>query len=136
MSLARMSPYSLSTLLPADSLSQARQIVAEFVKANPRVSDKSTDFTTEMVKATPLLSSIYFKYLGDRPENQQVVALLWIMVALDPINAALDSMSEMGEMESLRLQMAMDRMSKLMTMLSNLLKKASDTSQTITQNLK
>jgi hypothetical protein len=48
----------------------------------------------------------------------------------------LDSMSEMGEMESLRLQMAMDRLSKMMATLSNLLKKASDTSQTITQNIK
>ena len=48
----------------------------------------------------------------------------------------LDSMSEMGEMESLRLQMAMDRMSKLMSTLSNLLKKQSDTAAAITQNMK
>jgi hypothetical protein len=42
----------------------------------------------------------------------------------------------MGEMESLRLQMAMDRLSKLMSTLSNVLKKTSDTSSTIVQNLK
>jgi hypothetical protein len=48
----------------------------------------------------------------------------------------LDSMSEMGEMESLRLQMAMDRLSKLMSTLSNLLKKASETATGITQNIK
>lgn len=48
----------------------------------------------------------------------------------------LDSMSEMGEMESLRLQMALDRMSKLMSTLSNLLKKSSDTASSIVQNLK
>lgn len=48
----------------------------------------------------------------------------------------LDSMSEMGEMESLRLQMAMDRLSKLMSTLSNLLKKASETASGITQNIK
>lgn len=45
-------------------------------------------------------------------------------------------MSEMGEMESLRLQMAMDRLSKMMSTLSNLLKKTSDTANAITQNLK
>lgn len=45
-------------------------------------------------------------------------------------------MSEMGEMESLRLQMAMDRMSKMMSTLSNLLKKISDTQNSIVQNLK
>ena len=35
------------------------------------------------------------------------------------IKNKLDSMSEMGEMESLRLQMAMDRLSKLMSTLSD-----------------
>lgn len=54
----------------------------------------------------------------------------------DKMKNDLDSMSEMGEMESLRLQMAMDRMSKMMSTLSNLLKKISDTAQSITQNLK
>ncbi len=54
----------------------------------------------------------------------------------DKIKSDLDSMSEMGEMESLRLQMAMDRMNKMMSTLSNLMKKISETSQQITQNLK
>jgi hypothetical protein len=54
----------------------------------------------------------------------------------DAMRDKLDSLSEMGEMESLRLQMAMDRLSKLMSTLSNLLKKASETASAITQNLK
>ena len=52
------------------------------------------------------------------------------------IQNQLASMNEMGEMESMRLQMAMDRLSKLMSTLSNLLKKASETSAGITQNIK
>lgn len=59
-----------------------------------------------------------------------------LCVARDTVEAQLDSMSEMGEMESLRLQMAMDRMSKLMSTLSNLLKEASDTASVIAQNIK
>jgi hypothetical protein len=55
---------------------------------------------------------------------------------IERVKDDLDSMSEMGEMESLRLQMAMDRMSKMMSTLSILLKKISDTNATITQNLK
>ena len=47
-----------------------------------------------------------------------------------------DSMSEMGEMQSLRLQMAMDRRSKFFETLSNMLKKYADTASTITSNLK
>lgn len=56
--------------------------------------------------------------------------------AIDKAKSDLDSMGEMGEMESLRLQMAMDRMSKMMSTLSNLLKKASETQQGIVQNIK
>jgi hypothetical protein len=42
----------------------------------------------------------------------------------------------MGEMESLRLQMAMDRKAKEMSALSNLLKKMADTTSGIVQNMK
>lgn len=55
---------------------------------------------------------------------------------VNSMKSKLDSMSEMGETESLRLQMAMDRLSKMMTALSNLMKKINDTNQGITQNLK
>lgn len=54
----------------------------------------------------------------------------------DELKDDLDSMSEMGEMESLRMQMAMDRLSKAMSMLSNILKKISDTQSSIVANLK
>jgi hypothetical protein len=56
--------------------------------------------------------------------------------AKDALRSELDSMSELGEMESLRLQMAMDRYSKMTSTLSNLMKKISDTSASITSNLK
>lgn len=48
----------------------------------------------------------------------------------------LDNVSSRDEMESLRLQMAMQRLSKLTSTLSNVLEKASETAQTITQNIK
>lgn len=55
---------------------------------------------------------------------------------IDEIRRDIESLSEMGEMESLRLQMAMDRLNKMMSTLSNLLKKVSETSAAITANLK
>lgn len=48
----------------------------------------------------------------------------------------LDSMNEMGEVTSLRLQMAMDRRSKFISTLSNIMKKIGSTQDTIIQNLK
>jgi WXG100 family type VII secretion target len=59
-----------------------------------------------------------------------------LLDALQNIHNTLDSQSELGETESLRLQMAMDRMSKMMSTLSNLMKKVSDTSNGIVQNIK
>ena len=59
-----------------------------------------------------------------------------VETANETVKSKLDSLSEMSEMESLRLQMAMDRLSKLMSILSNLLKKASDTASYIKQNFK
>lgn len=54
----------------------------------------------------------------------------------DEIDAPLDSQGELGETESLRLQMAMDRMSKTMSTLSNVEKKIDDTDSSLVQNLK
>ena len=62
--------------------------------------------------------------------------LAQLLVAQDDLNKKLDSMNEMSETTSLRLQMMMDRRSKLISTLSNLLKKISTTQDTIVQNLK
>jgi hypothetical protein len=48
----------------------------------------------------------------------------------------LDSLDRIASMESLRLQMAMDRQAKLESMLSNVMKQLSSTAASITQNLK
>ena len=52
------------------------------------------------------------------------------------IQADLDSMSELSQMVSMRLQMAMDRRSKSVETLSNVLKTISDTQDSIIQNMK
>jgi predicted nucleic acid-binding Zn-ribbon protein len=52
------------------------------------------------------------------------------------LRAELGSISDMSETESLRLQMTMDRLSKLMSTLSNVLKQSADTQKTIIQNTK
>jgi hypothetical protein len=54
----------------------------------------------------------------------------------DDLKDRLDSMSAMSEMTSLRLQMAMDRRSKFVEALSNIMKKIDSTQETIVQNLK
>ncbi|MBL9013825.1 MAG: hypothetical protein JNL83_06605 [Myxococcales bacterium] len=50
--------------------------------------------------------------------------------------ASQQAYGEQGEMQQLRLQMQMDRRSKAMTTVSNLMKGQSDTAQEITKNIK
>ena len=85
MSLAKMSLYTLGTMLPANGLSLTKQPAEEFVRANPRVVDRSSDFAAEMVKATPALSAIFFRYLGTQPEKQQIVSLFWVLARTESI---------------------------------------------------
>jgi len=59
-----------------------------------------------------------------------------LVMIQDGLKDQLDSLSEMSQMTSLRLQMAMDRRSKYTETLSNLMKKISATADTLVQNLK
>lgn len=58
------------------------------------------------------------------------------LTAKDGLKGRLDGMNEMSEMTSLRLQMTMDRRSKFISTLSNMMKKISSTQDTLVQNIK
>jgi hypothetical protein len=66
----------------------------------------------------------------------QIVTVAQLRCVLDDLQGRLDSMSELSEITSLRLQITMDRRSKLIETLSNILKKIDATSETLIQNLK
>ena len=55
---------------------------------------------------------------------------------LDNLKGKLDGMNEMSEMTSLRLQMTMDRRSKFISTLSQMMKKISTTQDILVQNIK
>jgi hypothetical protein len=59
-----------------------------------------------------------------------------ILQVPDKLKGELDGMNEMSEMTSLRLQMTMDRRSKFISTLSNIMKKISTTQDTLVQNIK
>ena len=54
----------------------------------------------------------------------------------DQAKAELDSLSETSDLDQLQLQMAMDRLSKALSVLSNVLKKYDDTAKNIVGNMK
>ena len=57
-------------------------------------------------------------------------------MAVRSLKTALDSMNEMSEMTSLRLQMTMDRRSKFIATISNIMKRISTTEKTLLKNIK
>jgi hypothetical protein len=66
----------------------------------------------------------------------EILYISQLAAVVDGLKDRLDSLNEVSEMASLRLQMAMDRRSKLIGTLSNVLKKISDTGDSVVQNLK
>lgn len=74
--------------------------------------------------------------IARRPTSTVPIAKMLLDSQINMARNDADKLIEMGEMESLRLQMAMDRASKIMTTLSNIQKKMSSTRSSIIQNLK
>jgi hypothetical protein len=69
-------------------------------------------------------------------EQQTSAPLPELQTILEEVRSGLDSMNEMSEESSLRLQMMMDRRSKFISTLSNIMKMISATQDTLVQNLK
>ena len=130
--------YGIAAQVPAPAAGQVVEAVATLVLQKKR----GGKVTTQQITLPPAVgvagaqkqAEVYF------PVDQKATAAMTrkdvAKAAIAIQGASIDAMSEMGEMESLRLQMAMDRLSKVMSTLSNILKKTSDTANTITQNLK
>lgn len=71
-----------------------------------------------------------------RSGKVKVKRALQVVIAAGGVLVLISAIAAMEGMEPLRLQMVIDRLSKLMSTLSNLLKKASETAQGVTQNIK
>ncbi|MBI1961897.1 MAG: hypothetical protein HYS37_00850, partial [Candidatus Rokubacteria bacterium] len=68
--------------------------------------------------------------------TRDIATLADLRAVQDELKGKLDSLNEMSEMTSLRLQMMMDRRSKFISTLSSIMKRISDTQDTLVQNLK
>ena len=103
-----------------------------------RVDERDLESLASLVRRPRRLSRVDLAVRDAERATRQGMKLMGALedMSIAALRKDLDSMSEMGETESLRLQMAMDRLGKLMSTLSNILKKTSDTAATIAANLK
>jgi hypothetical protein len=89
-------------------------------------------------KTSPVIHLEYFKAptIPPLPPRNPGLTVSGLKSMLDDLKGKLDSMNEMSEMTSLRLQMTMDRRSKIIQTLSNIMKKIGTTQETIVKNIK
>jgi hypothetical protein len=116
---------------PGDPAATANSAVQRsFPSASPGQADQLTFIV--MAEAASQ-SDADLKSLMDQMQHANQVSA---KPSPSPHVGGLDSTTELGEMESLRMQLAMDRYSKFMTAISNLEKKISETDTSIIGNLK
>lgn len=94
-----------------------------------------------MTLETKTSSVIHLEYvktpvIPPLPPRNSGLTLSRLNSLLDDIKGKLDGLNEMSEMTSLRLQMTMDRRSKFIQTLSNIMKKVGTTQETLVQNIK
>lgn len=107
----------------------SKQMLDSFRRlTKPQVNAVSATQTTKL-QPSPTVTKI------SRPVNSQVSATE-IKQVQDSLKSKLDGMNEMSEMTSLHLQQSMDRRSKFINTLSNIMKKISETQDSIIQNMK
>ena len=125
-----------------DADADLRDAMEQVRAANERKAAMRESAATRKAASKGLPASARAEYAGAiRPQADQISRVAPTGPGISPPAQAasepdLESMSEMSEMNSLRLQMLMDRRSKAFETLSNVLEKSSDTASTITSNLK
>jgi hypothetical protein len=119
---------------------------------NTKVSGKppATAARTQPVKVAPIRSVslqkatspvIRFEYvkaptIRPLPPRSSDISVSSLKSLLDEKEDQLDGLNELSEMTTLRLQMTMDRRSKFISTLSQMMKKTSTTQDTLVQNIK
>lgn len=112
-----------------------------------RTKKKLDDISTRLLKqliSSPRNIDIYslarkhiHKEFPKISNKQTEMLMVYTMGGLtEDMKGKLNGMHEMSEMTSLRLQMTMDRRSKFISTLSNIMKKISTTQDTLVQNIK
>ena len=107
----------------------------EIIKNNQQVSVAQYD-SFNLVLYKPAIKQNVVVNQNNASVNQRTVSRQDIHTLAEKLGRELDSMNEMSEMNSLRLQMYMDRVSKMQSTISNIMKKIDSTKNQIVQNLK
>jgi hypothetical protein len=117
----------------SEQLNQLYERMLASLSACTRGVVVSTDLAGHRVESLDLMVKGFAAEMTAESLTNQLEVVQQDLAAL---KGKLDSSGEMSDMDTLRMQMTMDRLNKSLSTLSNILKKISDTAETIVQNLK
>jgi hypothetical protein len=111
---------------------------ASAARPTAKATDPPLRRITLDTKTSPVIHFEYVKAptIPPLPPRDPGLTVSGLKSMLDDLKGKLDGMNEMSEMTSLRLQMTMDRRSKFIETLSNIMKKIGTTQETLAQNIK
>lgn len=115
-------------------LMQAAKSAQEDLKAimtGVKAINEAKEKTHKSFGKSPSLKGDY-----DFESTFQLMSTLWLMQLEAELDDIRGDMAETSEIDQLRLQILMDRVAKLMSTLSNMVKKCADTNSQIVRNLK
>jgi len=114
------------------ALDQTAQKLLERLVSTPQKRDLYADAQQEIHKNFPRIS----RDQADLLTLYLLGEVAKVLADPDKLRERLDGMNELSEMTSLRLQMTMDRRSKFIATLSQIMKKIATTQDTLVQNIK
>ena len=121
----------VSRLLPLATKTMIAQLVPSYSVAAGSLRNPQA-----MYQAAIAAVRVKLPFAGPVQIDLLAFYLLSVTAVHDDPKGRFNSLTEMSEMTSMRLQMAMDRRSKFVEALSNIMKKIDSTQETIVQNLK
>lgn len=139
LNLAGMSVEDLVMLLMMEISRDAEQDMKQTLAAmdQARARKQAMRDANDKQKSAKAAMNVQLRHdVAASQPRQRVARSAELDAYLAREKASKDSLSEMSEEEQLKLQMAMDRRSKALETISNLMKKASDTQQGVVKNIK
>ena len=121
-----------SRLLSPNMKLRIRQVVPLYLDHVRSVQDPHSLYRSA-------LAALKLRFPSSSPEETDVLAFYLVSLAAATeggMRGKLNSMNEMREMTSLKLQVTMNRRSKFIETLSNIMRKISSTQDSVVQNLK
>ena len=121
-----------SRLLSPNMKLRIRQVVPLYLDHVRSVQDPHSLYRSA-------LAALKLRFPSSSPEETDVLAFYLVSLAAvteGGMRGKLNSMNEMSEMTSLKLQVTMNRRSKFIETLSNIMRKISSTQDSVVQNLK